>query len=252
MPILDYSPFILIAVPLVALLAYFLFGLGGFGSAVIMVPLLANWLPLTTVVPTVVLLDLAASTLVGRASREAISREELKRLLPWFVAGIVFGVTLLVKLPAKPALITLGIFCLVVGTQNIFSPGFSGAISRWWSVPTGLVGGTLAALFGTGGPVYVTYLSKRLSDKSQVRATMSAIINISTALRALSYAISGLLLSAKLLTTVALLLPVMWVGVKLGSRVHLSLSDAQMRRLVGGLLLISGASLLIRNLLPAS
>ncbi len=253
MTFFDYPPLLLIVVPLVVLFAYFLFGIGGFGSAVIMVPLLANWLPLTFVVPMVVLLDLVASAWVGRSSREAVSREELKLLAPWFITGIILGVTLLVALPAKPILIALGLFCLVVGAQNLMSPGFSGAIPRWWSIPTGVIGGMLGALFGTGGPVYMIYLSKRLPDKLQIRATMSTIISISTILRTLSYAISGLLLSAKLLLTAALLLPLMAVGILVGSRVHLSLTDAQMRRMVGVLLLLSGASLVIRNLfLPAT
>src|SRR5882724_5946830 len=110
---------------------YSMFGIGGFGSAIIVVPLLANWLPLAFLVPMVVVLDLIASAWVGKTSRASVSKEELKRLLPWFLVGIVLGVTLLVNLPTKPTLVTLGIFCLVVGTQNLFSPGFSGAISKW-------------------------------------------------------------------------------------------------------------------------
>lgn len=252
MELFDYSSALLIVAPLVILFAYVLFGIGGFGSAVIIVPMLAHWLPLAFLVPLVVLLDLAASVLVGKASRRAINGPELRRLLPYFVVGIILGVTLLVSLPRRPALIALGIFCLAAGTQNIFSPGFSGAISRLWAVPAGLLGGMLGALFGTGGPVYVAYLSRRLADKAQIRATISAIISISTAIRAVSYALSGLLLSVKLLVSAAVLLPLMFVGIKVGSRLHLSLTDAQMRRAVGMLLLISGASLLIRNLFTHS
>ncbi|MBI3715628.1 MAG: sulfite exporter TauE/SafE family protein [Betaproteobacteria bacterium] len=248
----EYPTTLWIVAPLVVLFAYFLFGIGGFGSAVIMVPLLAHWLPLTFVVPLVVLLDLVASAMVGKASRQAISGPELKRLLPYFIVGIILGVTLLVSLPQRPALIALGLFCLVVGVQNIFSPGFSGAISKWWSIPAGLLGGMLGAMFGTGGPIYIVYLSKRLSDKTQVRATISTIISISTAIRAVSYAISGLLLSLKLLAGVLVLLPLMFLGIQIGSRVHLSLTDVQMRKAVGVLLLMSGASLLLRNLLTAS
>ena len=244
----DFSPTLLIVAPLVILFAYFMFGIGGFGSAVIIVPLLAHWLPLAFLVPLVVVLDLVASAMVGKASRQAVSGEELKRLLPYFIIGIILGVTLLVALPRQPALIALGIFCLIVGTQNIFSPGFSGAISKLWAIPAGVVGGVLGALFGTGGPVYVIYLSKRLPDKTQIRATVSTIISISTVLRTISYAISGLLLSVKLLVSAAVLLPLMFIGIKVGSRVHLSLTDVQMRRAVGVLLLISGTSLLVRNI----
>jgi uncharacterized membrane protein YfcA len=244
----DFSPAVLVVAPLVILFAYFMFGIGGFGSAVIIVPLLAHWLPLTFLVPLVVILDLVASAWVGKASRQSVSTAELKRLLPWFIAGIVLGVTLLVNMPRQPALVTLGVFCLIVGTQNVFSPGFSGVVSGLWAIPAGLLGGVLGALFGTGGPVYVVYLAKRLRDKTQIRATVSTIISISTVIRTISYAISGLLLSLKLIGAALCLLPLMFIGIKLGSKVHLSLTDAQMRRAVGILLWISGASLLIRNL----
>ncbi len=248
MPVLDYSTTVLIVAPLVIGFAYFIFGIGGFGSAIIAVPLLANWLPLTFLVPLFVVLDFAASFTVGRRAAAHLDKGEVKWLAPCMLAGIVLGVTLLVSLPPAPLLITLGIFAALVGVQNLASPRFKGSISRYWSIPAGIIGGALGALFGTGGPVYVIYLSKRLADKSRIRATVSAMITLSTIIRIISYLIGGLLLSAKLLLTALLLLPIAFLGIALGTRFHLGLSDVQTRRIIGLLLLLSGTSLLYRNL----
>lgn len=248
MPLFDYSTTLLIAAPLIIIFAYFIFGIGGFGSAIVAIPLLAHWLPLTFLVPLFVVLDFCASLTVARRAAVHLAKDEIKWLAPCMLIGIVLGVTLLISLPPAPLLITLGIFACLVGVQNLVSPRFKGSISRLWSVPAGVVGGALGALFGTGGPVYVVYLAKRLADKSKIRATVSMMITLSTIVRIVSYLIGGLLLSAKLLLTALLLLPLALLGIALGTRLHLGLTDVQTRRVIGVLLLLSGSSLLYRNL----
>jgi uncharacterized membrane protein YfcA len=42
------------------------------------------------------------------------------------------------------------------------------------------------------------------------------------------------------------LAPFVWAGLKLGSRIHVGLTQEQMRRLVGALLVFTGGSLLVR------
>jgi uncharacterized membrane protein YfcA len=194
-----------------------------------------------------VLLDFCASLSVGRRAAAHLAVSEIKWLAPCMLVGIVLGVTLLVSLPPAPLLITLGIFACLVGLQGLTSPRFRNSISQRWAIPAGVAGGALGALFGTGGPVYVIYLSKRLADKSQIRATVSTMITLSTIVRILSYLISGLLLSAKLILAALLLLPLAFLGISLGTRFHLGLGDVQTRRLIGLLLLLSGLSLLCRN-----
>jgi uncharacterized membrane protein YfcA len=121
-------------------------------------------------------------------------------------------------------------------------------LSKAWAVPTGLFGGAMATAFGAGGPVYVTYLAGRLEDKGALRSTISALIAISTFSRAIVYAVAGLLLHLTILLGVVGLAPFAWLGVRVGSRIHLSLTPVQMRRFIGALLLLTGGSLLARTL----
>jgi hypothetical protein len=117
-------------------------------------------------------------------------------------------------------------------------------ISRWWSLPTGLSGGLIGAMFGTGGPPYVVYLSHRLHDKTQLRGTLSGLFMLEGALRILVFLFMGLLLQPDMLQALALSLPLMGLGLYLGNRVHLGISRRQQLALIGMLLLGSGASLL--------
>jgi uncharacterized membrane protein YfcA len=172
------SPWLFVVAPVVILFAYTIFGISGFGSTIIAVPLLAHFLPVAFLVPMFVLLDLAAALVIGTSSREHLSREEMKNLLPFMFVGIVLGVTLLVKVPQDWLRAALGVFALAVGVYSIVNPVLVKTISKWWKVPVGIAGGSIAAVFGAGGPIYAAYLSGRLKDKSQIRATMSTLISI--------------------------------------------------------------------------
>jgi len=237
-----------IVAPLTILFAYTVFGMSGFGSTVIAVPILANWLPLTYVVPLMALGDIVAAASVGGANRRQASVPELRRLLPFMVAGAVLGVTALVNAPPQPLKVALGLFAIAVGLHAILDPAPKGTISPWWCVPAGTIGGILAAIFGAGGPIHVAYLAGRLRDKGEIRATVSIVISVSATLRTALYGIAGLVLKAGVFAGFALAIPFAWAGIALGSRIHLGLSNAQMRRAIGIVLMASGGVLLGRLL----
>jgi uncharacterized membrane protein YfcA len=241
----NLSPWLWIAAPLAIVFAYTIFGISGFGSTIIAVPILAHWLPVTFLVPLMVLLDMSAAILIGTKNREHVSKEEIKRLVPVMFVGFVLGVTLLVKVDPDSLRVALGVFAVAVGLHGIVNPVLHSTISKWWSIPAGLFGGSIATIFGAGGPIYATYLGGRLHDKNQIRSTVSTLISISAFSRAVLYAIGGLLLHWTIFAGMALLAPFVWLGLKGGSRIHTGLTQTQMRRVVGVLLVCTGASLLV-------
>jgi uncharacterized protein len=242
------SPWLWVVAPFVVVGAYVVFGLSGFGSTIIAVPILAHFLPISYLVPLMALIDCASATFVGRTSREHLAKDEMKWILPFMAVGFVVGVTVLVKVPDVYLRTALGLFAVVVGIHGIVNPVVTRRIARWWVVPTGIAGGAMSSTFGTGGPIYATYLVARLGDKSQVRATMSTLIAISAILRALAYVLTGLItLSLALGALVAA--PFALLGLKLGTRIHVGMSQQQMRRAIGALLILTGTSLLMRALL---
>jgi hypothetical protein len=240
------SPWLLLLTPFVIVLAYTVFGLSGFGSTAIAVPILAHFLPVSYLVPLMALLDCASSIFVGTTGREHLAKDELKWLIPFMFVGFVIGATVLVRVPDHYLRLALGVFAMTIGIYSIANPVMHRAISRLWVVPVGVLGGAAATVFGAGGPFYATYLSGRMGNKSQVRATTSALISVSTVTRAILYAATGLLLHTAIALGTVVLAPFVWAGLKLGTRIHLGLSQQQMRRVVGALLVFTGASLLVR------
>ena len=234
--------------PLTIVFAYTVFGMSGFGSTAIAIPILANWLPLTYLVPLMALGDLVAAVVVGGSNRRHVSGAELRRLLPFMILGIALGVTVLVNVPQPPLKIGLAGFTMAVGLYSILNPSPQGTISPWWCVPAGTVAGVLAAVFGAGGPGNVAYLAGRLRDKSEIRSTVSVIVSFSATLRTTLYALAGLVLKGGILAGFAMAAPFAWAGIAIGSRIHIGLSNEQMRRAVGVVLMSSGGVLLARIL----
>jgi len=245
------SPWLIVLAPVVIALGYTVFGLSGFGSTVVAVPILAHFLPVSFLVPLMAILDLACSIFVGTTGRRHLSGREMKRLLPFMFVGFAIGATLLVHAPDTYLRAALGIFAVAIGLNAIVNPVLHRTVSAWWVVPTGLFGGAASTVFGAGGPIYAAYLSGRLHDKSEVRATTSTVISISAFSRAALYIVSGLLLHVTVLVALVLLAPFVWLGLRTGHRIHVGLTQQQMRRAVGAVVLATGASLLVRVFLQA-
>jgi uncharacterized membrane protein YfcA len=238
------TPDIYLAAFFILLLAYFIRGITGFGSGLIAIPLLAHFLPLTFVVPLVLVLDFIASVVLSRHTHLQVRWDEIRSLLPASIAGILIGALLLVNLPREPLLIGLGLFVIFFGLRYLFNVHSEKPISRWWSLPTGFSGGLIGAMFGTGGPPFVVYLSHRLHDKTQLRGTLSGLFMLDGALRIVTFLVMGLLLQTDMLSSILLALPLLGLGLYLGNRVHLGISRRQMLAVIGVLLLGSGGSLL--------
>ena len=226
--------------------AYFIRGITGFGSGLIAVPLLALSHPLQFAVPLVLALDFTASLILGGTNSQKADWGEIKILLPSGLIGACIGAFALLKLPSTPVLVTLGVFTMVVGFRNVFGLKPIGELSRLWAVPAGLAGGGAGALFGTGSPPYIMYLSRRLQDKSAVRATFSWLIAIDGGFRLGLFLVAGLLLEPKLQLAYALGIIPMALGLYTGNKVHLDLTSDGMLKVVGALLVLSGAMLFLK------
>lgn len=244
----DLPLHLLVAVPLVVLVAYTIFAATGFGSSIISVPALAHLFPLTFVVPMVTTVDVFAATATCVRLRRLVAWREVGRLMPAILIGITIGATLLLNLPHRPALLALGIFAVVYGAYVLAGPRALLRAPGWLAWPIGLIGGVFSALFGTGGPINIVFLSARIHDKAALRATSVFIVTVSVCIRLALFVGTGLLVDAKLLTMAALLLPVMVLGLILGNRLHHALSGRGVLRLIATVLVANGLTLVMRAL----
>jgi len=230
--------------------AYFIFGISGFGSSIISVPLLVQMYPLKSVVPMMVIIDICGSLYVGRKSSQDANLKELKWLFPFTLLGMILGIVLLIKVPSEPLLIILGCFAALNGARVLWQRNseMREPINKWWAAPFGFFGGTFTALFATGGPIYVSYLGLRINDPRALRATMAFAILMLTLLRLTLMLVTGLILSWPVIGLALFLMPATFLGIWLGTHVHAKLSNAAMRVAYGSILFFAGTMLLIRQL----
>lgn len=242
-----------IAVPVI-FVAYVVFGMTGFGAAMVAVPVLVQFIPLQFAVPLVVLFDLACTALVGGSNWRRVSREELMRLFPWLLLGIGMGVTLLHNAGARWPLILLGSFVLAVCIKGLWGASGKRAapMHTHWALPFGIFGGIFSALFGTGGPIYTIYLSRRLDALDQFRATISMVILLSGVIRAAAFGAAGLYAQPEILLAASVLLPVALIGLYAGSRLRTRVSPALLKRSIFVLLAIAGAGAIYRGWISPS
>jgi uncharacterized membrane protein YfcA len=247
---MEFSPAVYLVAPLVVFAGYVMFGISGFGATIIIIPILAHFLPLKFVVPLLVLLDFGAAIMM-RANKATDARDnaELRWMLPFMLTGMVAGAYLLKIAPESWLMLGLGLFVAGNAAASLLRKGaVAGGIARVWGAPIALLGGIGSSLFGTGGSVYAIYVTRRIRDPGAMRATMSTIISVSVMVRIVVFSLTGLLIKIELGIAALALMLFMAGGLLLGMRLHSRMNPDQLRRTVYGLLLVSGSSLAIRAL----
>ncbi|MEJ7929512.1 sulfite exporter TauE/SafE family protein [Ramlibacter sp. AN1015] len=229
--------------------AYAVFGMTGFGAAIVAVPVLVQFMPLQLAVPLILLMDLVSTASVGVGNHKLIARGELGRLLPFMLVGIAFGAGVLASADSRWLLVVLGIFVIFIALRSLLSPPVPGSgLHGFWVVPAGTVGGVFSALFGTGGPIYTMYLARRIEEPERFRATISSVVFMSAIVRLVAFAAAGLLLEKQLWLTAAFALPCCLVGLAFGSRLRHRISATARKRVVLLLLTAGGCGVLLRGL----
>lgn len=228
----------------VVLLGYTVLGLTGFGSALVIVPLLAWQWPLPEVVALTLLMDVPASAFHSGLNWRQVQWRELRRLLPGLVLGTVAGLWLMQHLHARWPLLLLGLYVAAVGV-NALRPHATSLRqpAPWWAWPVGTAIGLVEMLFGTAGPLVVAWLSRRVNDVQKMRASTPMIITVAASTVLVGMAWDGRLTSTLLWQRWTVLIGVALLGVWLGHRVAHRVPVARLRQIICGLLVVSGLML---------
>ncbi len=240
----DYAT--LAALAAVAFGGAFIFGVTGFGSALLTIPLATHLVPLPFALAMFSLLDCSSALRVGLSDPKSAVSAEWKRILPGVVAGTIIGMTILVNLPRAMSMAALGIFVLLVSISNIVAAGSVSIVGRIWAPVAGLVGGVTSTLFGAGGPPYAIYLSRRALSKEQYRSTLGVCTMFSISLRIVAFFIAGPLQSTTPWLWALVALPASFAGLWVASKAFARVSRDMLIRVIGVMLAVSGISLIMR------
>ncbi|MBX8485324.1 sulfite exporter TauE/SafE family protein [Pseudomonas cichorii] len=243
---LGFAPLDLLWIELAVVAAYVVFGVAGFGTALVAGPVLIHFMPLSRIIPLLVMLDFLAAFGNLLPSRQSVVRSELLRLLPCMAVGCTLGVLFLLNLKSDVLLLLMGLFVTAYALYSLAVKVRPTQLAAGWAIPMGTIGGLFGALFGSGGFLYAIYLNSRLTSKEQARATQSALISCSTIVRLGLFLLAGVYAEIPLLVLAFCLLPAMLLGSWIGRSLVTKLSREAFVRLVTWLVLVSGLALIGR------
>jgi uncharacterized membrane protein YfcA len=237
----------LLALAPITFLGAVLYGLTGFGSALITVPLASQFFPLPFVIATYSVVDLTGALRIGLENPRNVERGEVTRIVPLILAGVVLGTTALVNLPRPTAMLALGLFIVAYSIYALIRRADGVSVSQRWAYVAGFTGGITGTLFGAGGPPYAIYLSHRPLTKEQYRATLTMTSVFSIGLRMLAFLVTGLLFDLKVWMAAVVAIPAVFAGIAVASRVFHRISRDALMRVVALTLLVIGSSLVLRS-----
>ena len=232
----------------VVFVSYAIRGSTGFGG--VTVPLLALIMSVKTVAPMVTFLGLVSSWMILRKDREHVTWRALWPVLPWCAIGVAIGIYFFTTLDSRTLARALGVFAIIYGAHSMWrtvQPAAERARSVAVLAPVaGSVGGFVGALFGaSAGMFFAMYLDALRFPKVEFRATIAAILFGLGIMRGSGYVWAGAY-DREALIVCAAALPIMAVGVWAGNHIHANLDQLKFKRLVAGILILSGIPLLLR------
>jgi len=233
----------------VMLVAYGLRGSTGFGGALGM-PFLALVLPIKLLVPVWTLLGFASSVAILGRERRHVDYRAMIAFMPWCAAGIAVGLYYFKLLDARTLAHGLGIVVLLYAVQSLVGVVRPGAPPRWLrrviEPVAGVLSGGVGTMFGSMGSVFFAmYLDARAVAKDAFRATTSAMLLLLCLARGIGYYVVGEF-TAESWLMFAVGLPLMLIGVYIGDRLQVNISERAFRKLICATLFVCGIPLLFK------
>jgi uncharacterized protein len=217
--------------------AAFVRGYGGFGFSMFAIVSLSVLLPPTEIVPSIFIMDIAASL----NQLPGVWRDIHWRALFWLTVGCLvgtpFGVYALAHVPAAP--MTLGLAVFVLAAAILLARGYALKTLPGAAVTftTGTASGLFNGGFGIGGPPVILFFFSSPAGEAAGRASMIAFFLI-TDVTGLAWQSWNGLISLTTVWRALLFLPVLVAGVWLGNRGFLNAEPAAFRRWVLRLLML--------------
>jgi uncharacterized membrane protein YfcA len=234
-----------------AVVAGFVQGLSGFAFGLVATSIWAWWLPPQMVAPLSVFGALVGQLIAVFTVRRGLHWAQLAPMLAGGLAGIPLGLWLLPRLDAPTFQLAvgllLGLWCSVMLLSGCIPRVRRGG--RLADAASGLAGGITGAVAGFAGPIPTLWATLRGWERDTLR---SVVQNFNLAM--LVVTLAAYVASGVVTRPLAWLFP--WVAaavlvpVLLGARLYARLGNESFRRLVLGLLALTGAALLVRALPP--
>ena len=244
---------------LVILLANIIQGITGFAGTILAMPPSLMLVGYSVAKPVLNVLGLLSGIYVFVGHREHVSWKEVKKIVAVMAVSILLGILIKGLFEGKEQLLykLLGIFVILLSIQgglslrrkgadeNAESRSAAQAADSPFSYVILVLAGIVHGIFVSGGPLLISYLTKKIKNKVSFRATISTVWIFLNTLIMLDDIRAGFW-TGGLLMTQLISLPFLFAGMYIGSRLYVRMSQRFFMILTYILLFISGISLLVK------
>ena len=230
---------------LAAAAAYFVKGLCGFANTLVFTSILSlGSATNANISPVDLLVGYPTNVILTWKNREKLNARVWLPLAALVLAGSVPGALLLKHVDARAIKVVFGAVIVLLGAEMLLRERQKGKL-RSSKLLLVLIG-VLAGLFGVGA-LLAAYVSRVTDDQNGFKANISAVFVAENTFRIVLYSCLRLI-TPETLRTALLLLPFALLGLWLGMRSSARLNEKTAGRLVALLLVLSGVSLIVKNL----
>lgn len=208
---------ILLVFAIATFLAGVVRGYTGFGSSALIVSAVSLIVPVSTIVPVVLCLEIAASVQMVPRVVDKVDRSILRQLILGSLVSIPVGQYLLIHMDQSTARLTVNCFVLAFVAFIV-----SGRIPRGWRghrfhLVTGIASGLAGGMVAMGGLVTSIMLLASGLRIDILRATLVAMLFATCSYALLSGLLNGLV-TMQSLALALILLPPLILGIRIGHR----------------------------------
>ncbi len=229
----------IIALSLIIFIASVVRGFTGFGLALVAVPLIQFFMPVTDTAVFIAMINVIFSLLYFRKSKEIVKDQPLGAMAVWTGAGVAAG-TVILKF-VNPAYIQLlwGVLIIFIVISLVRGLNLHIRSERAALKLGGLFGGLLAGATGITGPPVAVILSSMKTPKEKFNAIISIFILFAVSYALLFYLITGLIRKEVILLALCSV-PALLAGLYTGDRLVSRISQKTFTTVVYIVLVIMG------------
>jgi len=222
---------LLLVSSIVIFLAAIVRGFSGFGFSLLSITAISIIMPAREIVPSIFLLEVAASINMIPSIWREIDWRGIAWLLLGYAIALPFGVYALANVPAPPMNIALGIFVIVTGVMMLRGFRLATTPKAPAIVATGAASGLLNGAFGTGGPPVVLFYFSTPAAVAVGRASIIAFFLSTDTLGLGELARNGLVTTQSFAQFIAWI-PALLIGIFIGAKGFKHMDPAKFRRIV--------------------
>ena len=227
----------------IAFLAGFVQGLTGFGSALVAMPMLLLFLPARTATPFCILMGLVITSMLSMGLKSHLDWKKIGPIFLGCLPGIACGTYFLKHANDLVIKRLLGIVLLSYSIFRLYVHLKPKRLHFSWGILAGFLTGAIGAAFSAGGPPAIIYTSLNDWNKDAIKATLSGLFLLTSALITIAHVLAGII-TREVLSLVLWATPSVILGTMLGTLVYKKLSHRDYLKTIYVLLILMGIMLL--------